>query len=122
MIAPIALTPEQLEAVLDHYDPDILDHLGSNLRERARLRRTPLSVEEARRALESLPLTPSWKASNLADVGRVRIATRILIERGWRPEQIAESMCAVALMLVPHPSIAPEAVAAGIADAAEALS
>jgi hypothetical protein len=118
MNASNALTPELIETALERFGPDALDHFGSALRERARLLRTPLSVAEAQKAIQSAPLTPAWEASCLANVGRVRIATRILIERRWRPEQIAESMCTVALALVPHPSIAPEAVAAGIADAA----
>jgi len=66
---------------------------------------TGWTVEEARQAIDNAPLTPAWKVSVLSDVGRVRIATRILVERGWRPEQVVEALCSVALELVPHPSI-----------------
>ena len=79
----------------------------------------PISLEDARAAIDSVPLTPQWQSSCLPEVGRVRIATRNLIERGYHPTQVAEAMCAAALPLMPHPSVAPEAVAAGIADALE---
>ena len=114
-----AVTPEQFERIVWSLDEKSLGHLGSLLIERARLRRAQITIAEARAAIGSAPLTPGWESSQLADVGRVRIATRILIERGYHPSQVAQSMCEVALGLVPHPSIAPEAVAAGIADAQE---
>jgi hypothetical protein len=110
---------EQLERVIARLDSNSLDHLASNMHERAALRRVPISPEEAREAIDAAPLTPGWQSSCMPEVGRVRVATRILIERGYHPTQIAEAMCAAALPLMPHPSIAPEAVAAGIADALE---
>jgi hypothetical protein len=111
------VTPEQLESALDSLDGDSLAHLGAALMERARLRRRSLTVEEALEAIRNAPLSPSWESSNLSDVGRVVIATRLLIQRGWRADQIVDALCEAALDFVPHPTIAPEAVAKGIAEA-----
>jgi hypothetical protein len=103
---------------LEDLNTEDLDHLGAALRTRAAERRARrLTVEEASEAVCTAPLSTAWESSSLADVGRVRIATRALLERGWHAEQVVEAMCTVALALVPHPSIAPEAVAMGIADA-----
>jgi hypothetical protein len=111
------LTPEKLEAALNQMDAETLGHLGSILLERARLRRRLLTVDEAETAVNNAPLTPGWERSRYADVGRVRIATRILIQRRWHPEQIAHAMGTIALRICPEPGIAVEAIAAGIADA-----
>ena len=109
----------ELEQIIAPLDAEALEQLASSMRERAKTRREPVTPEEAREAIESAALTPGWESSSMPEVGRVRIATRVLIERGYHPTQVAGAMCAAALPLMPHPSVAPEAVAAGIADALE---
>jgi hypothetical protein len=107
-----------LASKLERLNSNDLDHLGAALRARAAERRARrLTIEEASEAVRTAPLSTAWESSSLADVGRVRIATRILIERGWHAEQVVQALCHVALGLVPHPSIATEAIAMGIADA-----
>lgn len=110
------LTPDHLECQLLELDADSLDQLGSVLRERARLRRRVLTADEARAAIASAPLTPAWERSGLRDVGRVQAATRLLIEHGWHPEQVEGALRFVAEQVCPHPLVADEALAAGIAD------
>ena len=110
------MTPTELATALDQLDGEALDQLGATLRERARHRRMLLTEDEARTAIENAPLTPAWESSQLADVGRVRIATRLLVERGWHPEQVAPAMTSVAQLVVGHPAVAMEAIAHGIAD------
>ena len=84
---------------------------------RAAERRRQLTVDEAWAAYNAAPLTPAWELSIIPEVGRVRIATRILIgERRLHPEQVVDAMSAIAEEVCIHPAIALEAVAAGIAD------
>ena len=105
------MKPDELEAQLWHLGASEMDSLGVILRERARIRRVLLTEREARAATDSAPPT----RHGVPFVGAVRGATRILVERGWHPEQIVDSMTAVAEQLL-HPLIAVEAVACGIAD------
>jgi len=103
---------------LDQLAPDDLDHLGHVLLDRARRRRTRLTEEQAWAAWQAAPLTTDWAASVLVDVGRVRIATRLLIDQwGYSPQRVAEAMLPVALHVCPDAGIAELAVAAGLADA-----
>jgi hypothetical protein len=109
----------ELEQIIAPLDAEALEQLASSMRERAKTRREPVTPEEAGEAIESAALPPGWESSCMPEVGRVRIATRVLIEREYHPTQVAGAMCDAALPLMPHPSVAPEAVAAGIADALE---
>jgi hypothetical protein len=90
--------------------------LAASLQARAALRRIPITAEEARAAYDSAPLTPAWELSCVPENGRVRIATRLFIERGYHPEQITPAMTDVALSVCIHPQVASEAVAAGVVD------
>ena len=112
----MTMTPTELATALDQLDGEALDQLGATLRERARHRRVLLTEDEARTAIENAPLTPAWSSSQLADVGRVRTATRLLVERGWHPEQVAVPMTTVAESVIGHNLIAAESVAYGLAD------
>ena len=95
-----------------------MDELAWLLREEAARARRRLTEDRAWGAWASAPLTPGWALSGLRDVGRVRIATRMLVTLDrWRPEQIRDSMLAVALHVCPERGIAELAVAAGIEDA-----
>lgn len=105
-----------LEATFARMGADQLAHLAANLYARATERRTCITVEQARRAVASAPLTPTWELSILADVGRVRTATRILVEQGFHPEQVVDAMAQVASEVIVHPAIEREAVACGLAD------
>jgi hypothetical protein len=86
------VTPEQFEEFVSSLNPGTLDELGSSLRELARLRRVQITVDEARSAIQAAPLTKGWLSSGFSDVGRVRVATRILIQRGYHPRQVAEPL------------------------------
>ena len=110
----------EFEDLLRALDADALDHLGSLLRERARRRRVQITLDEAEHAVQSASLSPTWLPSRLADVGRVRAAARLFLERGHHPDQVRSPLIAVALDFVPHPLIAPAAVDAGIGDAERA--
>jgi hypothetical protein len=112
----MTLTAEALEAAIGQMDADQLAHLGATFSERARQRRVLLTEDEARAVVASAPVSPAWERSQLGDVGRVRTATRLMIERGWHPEQIVSAMTAAAKQVIAHSDIASEAVAAGIAD------
>jgi uncharacterized membrane-anchored protein len=112
----MTLTATELEAALDGLNADSLDHLGCVLRERAKLRRVFLTKDEARAAVLTAPLSPAWERSQLSDVGRVRTAARLLVQRGYHPEQVVDSMTTVAFEEVGHRGIAEEAVASGLAD------
>jgi hypothetical protein len=109
-------TPEEIEAIVRGLDAEQLAHLGATFTARANERRRTLTVEEAMTAFESAPLTYWWQKSGLQENGRIRIGTCLLIERGWHPEQIVDSMTAVAEQMSVHPLVAVEAVACGIAD------
>lgn len=108
---------------LNRLSPAELDELGALLRDEAARRRVRLSGAEAWRAWETVALTPGWQRSRWADIGRLRLATRRLIGQGWRAEQVAEPMLAVAQIVVERAlgradrKIAEAAVAGGIADA-----
>ena len=108
------MTPDELEAELWHLGASEMDSLGVSLRERARLRRVPLSELEARHEMDGTPPTHH----GVPFVGQFEGAARILIEGGWHPEQIVDSMTAIAEQLL-HPLLAVEAVACGIADGME---
>jgi hypothetical protein len=103
-----ALTdPATFERLVDQLNVEQLGQLGALLTARANLRRT-LTEQACWDAVMAAPLT---------DVGRVRIACRILIiHRHLHPEQIYDPMLSVAHMVCPHPSTAEEVVACGIAD------
>jgi hypothetical protein len=111
------MTPTGFGEALDGLDADALDQLGVLLRERARLRRVLLSPEDAQRAIDEAPLSPSWERSRLQDVGRVRKAARLLVEQGWHRDQVRSVLIRAAEDRVPHPRIAVEAVDAGLSDA-----
>ncbi len=103
---------------LDSLTPGEMDELAWLLRREAAWARRTLSEDRAWAAWASAPLTPGWALSCLSDVGRVRIATRILITLDhWRADQIRDAMLAVALHVCPERGIAELAVAAGIEDA-----
>jgi hypothetical protein len=110
----MTLTSQELEAALAHLDGDALAHLSAALGERSRLRRVKMTVSEAQRAIEAAPVSSYWETSVHRNVGRLVVATRLAVENGWHPSQIAEAMCAVGLRLAPHPLVAVEAVAEGI--------
>ena len=111
-----AIIPGELESIAGKLSADQLAHLGAVFTARAADRRSTLTIEEAWAAYESAPLTPAWRKSQLRENGQIRIGTRILVERGWHPEQIVDSMTAIAEQVCVHPLIAVEAVACGIAD------
>lgn len=112
-----ALAPPDLEAIIGNLGADELAQLGATFTARAAARRRALTIDEAWKACESAPLTPSWERSQLSAVGRIRISSRILVaERRLHPEQIVEAMTEVAEVVCPHPLVAVEAVACGIAD------
>ncbi len=114
MTTDIAALARQLE----HLGAEDLDHLGASLRARASERRSRrLSTEEAREAVRTAPLSPAWETSDLADVGRIRIATMLLLGRGWHAEQVVDGLAEVALSIAPHSALAVEAIAAGLRDA-----
>lgn len=113
------LTAEQLEQALFALDGVTMDELGAQLRERARHRRRPITEDEARAAVICAPLTDTWEQSRFADVGRVRTACRLLIERGWHPEQVIPAMSTIGAEAIGHEAVAAEAVRGGIADALE---
>jgi hypothetical protein len=108
--------------VLDGLTSGELDEWACLLREEAARRRRAMTAEQAWVAFNAAPLTPGWQRSRLADVGRVRIATRrlITIDR-WRPDQITEAMKTLAIFVCPDPVIGEMAVAGGIQDAMEIL-
>jgi hypothetical protein len=112
-----ALTdPATFERLVDQLNVEQLGQLGALLTARANLRRT-LTEQACWDAVMAAPLTEGWLRSRFADVGRVRIACRILIiHRHLHPEQIYDPMLSVAHMVCPHPSTAEEVVACGIAD------
>jgi len=105
------VTADEIEAIASDLDADQLAHLGAVFTARARERRVLLTEDEARAAIDHAPPT----RHGVPFVGEVRGAARILVERGWHPEQIVDSMTAIAEQLL-HPLIAVEAVACGIAD------
>jgi hypothetical protein len=105
-----------VEAIVGRLGADELAQLGAIFTARAAQRRRTLTMAEAWKAWESAPLTSGWERSQLSDVGRVRIATRLLLERGLHPEQVVASMTEVALAVCPHPLVAVEVVAVGLAD------
>ena len=107
---------DHLEAIFARMGADQLAHLAGNLYARATERRRCITVEEARRAVASAPLTPTWELSILAPVGRVRTATRLFVEQGFHPEQVVDAMAQVASEVIAHPAIEREAVACGLAD------
>jgi hypothetical protein len=111
-----------LSRALDELDATDLEHLAGVLRERARMRRVLLTYDEALDAFEQAPVSIFWARSPYTDVGRIRTACRILVaERRWHPEQIIEAMTTIALEVCPHPLVAHEAVARGIADGRRVL-
>jgi hypothetical protein len=105
------VTADEIESIAGGLDAGQLAHLGAVFTARARERRVLLTEDEARTAIDHAPPT----RHGVPGVGEVRGATRILVERGWHPEQIVDSMAAVAEQML-HPLIAIEAVACGIAD------
>jgi hypothetical protein len=116
----VVLPPDELEAIIGSLDADGKAHVGTILLARAAEERRQLTVEEAWAAYNAAPLTPAWELSIIPEVGRVRIATRILVgERRLHPEQVVDAMSAVAEEVCIHPAIAFEAVAVGIADGME---
>lgn len=101
---------------LDIPDAGALEHLGYLLIERARHLRVRLTVAEAWEAWSVAPLSRGWELG-LADVGRLRIATRRLIAmEGWQPEQVAPAMLVVAHEVCTVMGLAELAVAVGMAD------
>ncbi|HEX3842655.1 MAG TPA: hypothetical protein VHU85_17825 [Acidimicrobiales bacterium] len=112
----MTITPQEFESIVGNLGAEELAQLGAVFTARAAERRRALTIEEAQTAFDSAPLTHWWQESRLRENGQVRIATRILIERGWHPEQIVDSMTAVAERVCVHPLVAAEAVACGIAD------
>jgi hypothetical protein len=106
------VTADDIEAIASDLDADQLAHLGAVFTARARERRVLLTEDEARAAIDHAPPT----RHGVPFVGEVRGATRILVERGWHPEQIVDSMTVVAEQMSVHPLVAVEAVACGIAD------
>ena len=111
------ITPADIEGHLFGLSADSKAHIGSILLARAAEERRQLTVDEAWAAYNAAPLTPAWELSIVPENGRIRIATRILIaERRLHPEQIVDSMTAIAEKVCVHPLVAVEAVAAGIAD------
>lgn len=114
-IAPVS--PAEIESLVRRLSGEQLSHLGSVFQARAHdRRRTLLTEEDAAEAVRTASLTAGWQLTQYPEVGQVRIATRVLIERGWQPEQVIPAMGAVAERLIRHDRIATEAVAAGIAD------
>jgi hypothetical protein len=108
----VTISPDALEAELLHLNAADLDSLGAILRARARLRRVPLTEDEARAAINNAPPT----RHGVPFVGGVRGGTRILVERGYHPEQITDAMTKVAMDLGVHPLVAVEAVKMGCLD------
>ena len=110
----------QFEALVGDLGADELAQLGAVLTARAAERRRQLTVEEGWAAYNAAPLTPAWELSIIPEVGRIRVATRILVgDRRLHPEQVVDAMSAVAEEVCIHPAIAFEAVAVGIADGME---
>jgi hypothetical protein len=110
----------EFEAIVGHLGADELAHLAGVLHARAADRRRQLTIEEAWSAYDAAPLTPAWELSIVPEVGRVRIATRILVgDRRMHPEQVADAMTVVAERVCVHPAVAVEVVAAGIVDGME---
>jgi hypothetical protein len=112
------MNTDSLSRALDELDASEMEHLAAALHERARIRRVPLSYDEGLDAFKGAPVS-TWAAqSPYADVARVRATCRILVaERRWHESQIVEAMLTLAFEVCPHPLIAREAVAQGIADA-----
>lgn len=110
----------EFEAIVGHLGADELAHLAGVLQARAANRRRGLTIEEGWAAYNAAPLSSSWELSIVPEVGRVRIATRVLVgERGMHPEQVVDAMTAIAEGVCVHPAVAMEVVAAGIADGME---
>jgi len=114
----MAMTPSpvHLESMIASLTTEQMADIGASLVRRASNRRELISQDQARQAFISLVLTPGWNSSRLSDLGRVRLATANLVQRGWLPEQIVEPMCVIAAGVSPHPLVAIEAVLRGIED------
>jgi hypothetical protein len=108
---------------LDNLDVGQREELGYLLLEEARRLRRTLREDAAWGAWQAAPLAGTgWATSDLADVGRVRIAVRRLMTLDhWEPHQIREAMMAVALHVCPERGIAHLAVEAGIEDGTRIL-
>jgi hypothetical protein len=108
---------------LDNLDVGQREELGYLLLEEARRLRRTLREDAAWGAWQAAPLAGTgWATSDLADVGRIRIATRRLMTIDlWQPHQIRKAMLAVALHVCPDAVIAEMAVDAGIEDGTRIL-
>jgi|GEM_PF-3490223 len=106
------ITPDTIESIASQLDADQLAHVGASWVARAAERRKLLTEDEARATIDHAPPT----RHGVPFVGGVRGASRILVERGWHPEQITEAMTSVALQLGVHPLVAVEVVRVGCLD------
>lgn len=105
-----------LSHALDLLGADDLQTLSSLLHERAERRRVLLTYDEAMVAMECAPIKAWSEQSPHANALRVRVACRVLVERGWHESQIIDAMQILAYEVSCHPYVAHVAVQYGIDD------
>jgi hypothetical protein len=104
-------------SALDKLTAKDLDSLASILKDRATRQRVEIDYDTALAAVENAWLSPMAERSPYAEIIRVRVAVRRLIERSrLHPEQVRGVFLVIANERAPHPMIATASVELGIRD------
>jgi hypothetical protein len=117
------LTPDVLDSALDGMPAAEIDELAHLLHERAARERRQLTTDEARAAISAAKLSPAWQKSILRDMGQIRCAAKeLMLDGGWRAEQIALALAAAGLEIEADGGLVALLIAGGISDARRLLS